>query len=465
MAFVNSSKMFAITMAIQEGGGRAKPRGVDEMAAASSATVSVGGEVFQALGAAIESRWRDQNYDEQAFPNIAAEQLAEAELNDRVTAWEAVRWVHSLPQLPIQHDVEGRFGNPPITLYSGRRFHIDIYFWVNGTTDIHQHGFHGAFQVLLGSSIHSRYGFQQEHAISERFLIGQVIFKDSELLKVGDIRKIIAGKEFIHSLFHLDRPSATITVRSHEAVTAQPQYSYLRPHVAYDPFFKQVSAVKILQSVSLLMTVDHADAEAMIGELLASLDFHTTFSVLQTVYFLGSNELEKAWGVTRAKERFHRLLEKARHRHGRLVDVIPPIVEEQKRVGDLVQRRSFITTKEHRFLLALLLNVPSRTKILELVSQYFPKQDPAETVLEWVEELSTTKVWGSSEPNVLGIKDFDNDHLFVLQKLLEGISLEQSCTGLRKQYRSKRTPSLERKLEAIAQSLRGSTVFKFLLAD
>jgi len=450
---------------MQEGGGRESPRGVSEMAAASWATVSVGGEVFAALGSTIEDRWRDKNYDEQAFPDIAAEQLAEAELNERVTAWDAVRWVHSLPQLPIQHDVEAKFGNPPITLYSGPRFYIDIYFWVNGTTDIHQHGFHGAFQVLLGSSIHTRYRFQQEHAINERFLLGQVIFQDSELLRVGDIRRIIAGKEFIHSLFHLDRPSATITVRTHGAVTAQPQYSYLRPHVAYDPLFKEVSAIKMLQSVSLLLNVDHADAEAMIGELLASLDFQTTFSELQMVYFLGSNELDKAWGVTRGKERFDRLLEKARQRHGRLVDVIPPVVEEQKRMGDLFHRRSFITAKEHRFLLALLLNVPSRRKILELVRQYFPKQDPVETVLEWLGELSTTKVFGSLEPNVLGIKDFDDDFLFVLQKRLEGISLEQSCAALRKEYRQKRTPRLESKVEVIAQSLRDSTVFKFLLAD
>jgi hypothetical protein len=34
---------------------------------------------------------------------------------------------------------------------------IEALFWVDGTTSIHQHSFSGAFQVLAGKSIHSRY--------------------------------------------------------------------------------------------------------------------------------------------------------------------------------------------------------------------------------------------------------------------------------------------------------------------
>ena len=79
-------------------------------------------------------------------------------------------------------------------------------------------------------------------------------------------------------------------------------------------------------------------------------------------------------------------------------------------------------------------------------------------------ELSTIKVWGSSEPNVLGIKDFDDDHLFVLQCLLKGLSLEQTKAALRKEYPAKRARSLERRLQEIWDSLRGATVFRSMLA-
>ena len=116
-------------------------------------------KVFSELGLSVEEAWREANYSETAFPEIASKALADARLREKVTPWEIIRWLASEPQLPRQPDIEAMFGNPPITLFCGPRFYIDIYFWVDGTTEIHQHGFAGAFQVLVGSSLHSRYSF------------------------------------------------------------------------------------------------------------------------------------------------------------------------------------------------------------------------------------------------------------------------------------------------------------------
>src|SRR5207247_11468909 len=88
-------------------------------------------------------------------------------------------------------------------------FYIDIYFWLDGTTDKHQHAFAGAFQVLLGSSIHSHYRFAVEKRINPHFSIGRLSINDVELLSAGDIKRIIPGSNYIHSLFHIDRNSAT----------------------------------------------------------------------------------------------------------------------------------------------------------------------------------------------------------------------------------------------------------------
>src|SRR5438132_840078 len=120
-------------------------------------------EEFQKLGALVEGRWKDQNYNEQLFPDIAAQALVESDLPARVDPWKIISWVHTTAALPEQQDVEGRFGNPPVTLFSGPRFYIDVYYWLDGTTSIHQHAFSGAFQVLLGSSIHSSYTFREDH--------------------------------------------------------------------------------------------------------------------------------------------------------------------------------------------------------------------------------------------------------------------------------------------------------------
>src|SRR5688500_10595300 len=214
---------------------------------------------FQELGELIEERWRAENYSEQLFPEIAAQALAEADLPSKVDPWDIIRWVHTSSTLPEQKDVPGRFGNPPITLFSGPRFYIDVYYWLDGTTSIHQHAFCGAFQVLLGSSIHSHYDFRADRILNEHFSVGELSLKNVQLLKFGDIKKILPGPQYIHSLFHLDRPSATITVRTEHTPSASVQYDYRKPNFAVNPFFRSVSTTKKLQTLGLLLGMKHKD--------------------------------------------------------------------------------------------------------------------------------------------------------------------------------------------------------------
>ena len=163
-------------------------------------------EAFQQLGAEIESLWLAQNYSEEALPAIAADALKRADLPSKLSAWDVVDWSLKQTRLPPQHDVHGKFGDPPITIYAGSRFNIDLYFWFEGTTAIHQHGFCGAFQVLLGSSIHSWYEFDLREKVNTFFEIGDIRLKVCEILEVGDVQEIWGGRQYIHSLFHLDRP-------------------------------------------------------------------------------------------------------------------------------------------------------------------------------------------------------------------------------------------------------------------
>ena len=142
---------------------------------------------FSELGALVESRWCDKNYDENLFPDIAARGLREADLTARVDPWDIIRWVHTTTELPRQIDRQGKFGNPPITLFAGPRFYIDVYYWLDSTTSIHQHAFSGAFQVLLGGSVHSNYAFKKRREINPHLLIGDISLKDISLLGKGDI--------------------------------------------------------------------------------------------------------------------------------------------------------------------------------------------------------------------------------------------------------------------------------------
>jgi len=379
---------------------------------------------FAELGALVEARWRDQNYNEGAFPEIAASALAE--MPAPVDPWEIIRWSQETPNLPEQMDPLGKFGNPPITVYVGPRFYIDVYYWLDGTTTIHQHAFSGAFQVLLGSSVHAGYRFQQDREINPHFLTGQLTLDKVSLLSQGEIREIRPGSEFIHSLFHLDRPSATITIRTYKAPSAAVQYSYLKPYLAINPFYSDASLTKKAQTVALLLRMKHADADTLIGKMIDVSDFQTAYTVLeQAFHFLCHRELEEIIGVSRSHDRFQTLLERARRRHGELADLLLPVFEEGWRQTEITRRRTEIKSPDHRFFLALLLNVPERSSLLRLVQERFPTQDSVEVVMGWIRELSATRIFGSREPNVLGIADLDDLHLLVIRALLEGCSEEE----------------------------------------
>jgi len=145
--------------------------------------------------------------------------------------------------------------------------------------------------------------------------------------------------------------------------------------------------------------------------------------------------------------------------------LILPVLEEQTRQTSIIERRGTITTDAHRFFLALLLNVPSRQKILELVKQRYPAQDPVETVLDWVEELGRTRVLGSKETNALGMPEFDDSHVFVLECLLQGLNADEIKTKAVSQYPPEQAENLITQIPALTDLLRASALFKSLLAD
>jgi hypothetical protein len=266
---------------------------------------------------------------------------------------------------------------------------------------------------------------------------------------------------FIHSLFHLDRPSVTITIRTYKAPGAPVQYSYLKPFLAVNPFFTDASLTKKVQTVSLLLRMKHPEADRFMEDLLDESDFHTAFAVLEQAFdFLCHRELEEIIGVSRSRDRFQALLDRARNKHDRLADLLPPVFEEGWRQAEITRRRTEIKGQDHRFFLALLLNVPDRGTVLRLVKEKFPERDAVDLVVSWVRELSATKIFGSREPNVLGSAAFTDQHLLVFKGLLEGLTTKEI------EARAASTPqqaaSASSSVEDIATHLKSLPLFKSL---
>jgi hypothetical protein len=377
-------------------------------------------ELIEQLGAEVERAWRAADYDEPAFPAIARDALAGTPLAGRVTIDALIDATCELAPLPPQGELEPQFGEPAITLFAAPRFYIEALFWLDGTTAIHQHAFSGAFHVLAGSSIHTRWRFRERRRVNAQFRIGACGFAGSELLEAGATREIHPGDGFIHSLFHLDRPSVTIVVRTFHAAGFDPQLSYHPPGVALDPFHREPRRTAQLQVIDHLLRTDRERGLALAEQLVATSDFATAYSVVERQFAATPND----------RAGLGRLLAMLEATHG---EPLGPVFEERRRQQFLIARRATVWSPDHRFFLALLLNVPRRDLVLAMVAQRAPGRDPIDTVLGWVEELSAIGLAGDLAPNPLGF-EVDDAERAVLEALLRGARGEAVVAALAERY-------------------------------
>jgi len=129
---------------------------------------------FEQLGARIEAGWFEANYRESSFSDICVRALEEMSPPNTMGADAILAWAFARRRLPRQVDIDSDFGEPALTVFDGERFHISVYFWMDGTTDIHEHCFSGAFQVLEGASLHTTFSFEPKETWSDHLLLGEV---------------------------------------------------------------------------------------------------------------------------------------------------------------------------------------------------------------------------------------------------------------------------------------------------
>ena len=329
---------------------------------------------FKDLGRTVLERWKRVNFSLEKFPAIAKSTLDERPPAQHVAIPALMREFLLNDEQPLQS--QSGFGQPELIAYEHPRFYIQLLFWMDGTTDIHQHEFSGAFHVMHGSSIHAHYEFEKARPITPHLRIGDVKMKNIELLETGRTVPIISGSRCIHSLFHLDSPSVTVVVRTQHDPGTGPQFNYLPPHIAMDPMHSDTLTMRRKQLLDVMEQTDAPDYTALVGEMLRGLDFERGFFILQ-------NSMSRLRDLGQWKKS----LAVFRKKHGSLARGVEATLDEGLRRDIIKNMRGSITVPEHRFFLALLMNAPTRTELLKLVSKRFPSEKPIETVLQWCEEL------------------------------------------------------------------------------
>lgn len=342
---------------------------------------------LRALGDRVREAWRAVAFDVERFAAVAF-----AALRDDPPCVEKVEWVELVREFMRWRDPPAqfatRFGQPQITVYRHPRFYIEVLFWMDGAPEIHRHNFHGAFQVLAGSSLHVRHGFTVDRQVSQALLLGEARVESLQVLRPGDT-VAIDGARLVHSLYHLERPSVTLVVRT-SAGFAGPQYSYLPPHVAYDPFLHDPTLDKQLEVLALLRRAAPAEHVAMLVEFAGREDLYGLLRAL----IEGGAHLEEAGTLAP-------VLAAGRAVHGEAMDRVAASLARRWWEMDLVLRRARVPTPDHRFLLGLLAALPDAESIRAQVASR-TGGDPCAAIMGWIRELARTGPDGSLE--LLGVR-------------------------------------------------------------
>jgi hypothetical protein len=150
-------------------------------------------------------------------------------------------------------------------------------------------------------------------------------------------------------------------------------------------------------------------------------------------------------------------------RHGSSADGLAAVFAHRERLREIVRRRTYITNAEHRFFLALVLNVDGRESIFSLVKTRYPDSDPVDKILDWTYELAQTRVVGVNAANALGIDNFDDIDLSILENLLRGKSEDGMRESIAAEYSPEKlaTIDLTEKLDRI----KGSAIFRPLVIE
>lgn len=409
---------------------------------------------FQKLGDAIAAELgegREAVYSH--LERVAARQLGAFNPSAHITHDELVDYVLSADILCKQADLDGKFSEPPVSLYNGSDFDISALIWLDGTTTIHQHAFCGAFHVLSGSSIHCRYQFEaaQSPTPMHRAFTGRLQLLDLEVLHAGDTRIIARGSDFIHSLFHMNRPSVTIVIRTiTDDHRREVQYDYRWPGLAFDPFQRHAPTIRKLQYLRMLRSLNEEAALVHLQRVLANADLLLAYLLIsEQMRISASTEQARALSAlcTELPVDDRELLFQATH-------------------NDLLSRsvinfRRKLHDPGHRFLLALLLNVFDRQELLRLVQREFRVADPVEQVMTWIAEMTgNTDRFG----NLIEL-DFNRTELRMLAGMFCGGGLESILADFSDHYGAAEVATQRKSLCALFIALKDCALFHHIFAN
>lgn len=335
-------------------------------------------EIIDKLAKTINGRWRQKKFARSRFAQIAADALTEFRLHETLPYGKLAGRLAGAASLPAQHDTVDRLNLPKyaFTLYSDKRFYVDLFAWFNASMVVHDHDFEGAFVVLEGKDLHGTYAFDVKETLGKHLRTGSLRSLDAVVLSRGDVTQVLSGEDLIHAVWHLTHPTVAINVRTHAHPRRQ-GYSYFRSGLSSsypESASRDELCLKRMQMINYLSLSGADETDAYARDIIAK------DSPINTYHYI-----ERYLALRHRDDVIADALDKKRKKSGAWVDVLRRHFLEQDPYHQVHWKT--VVKEEHNFLLSLLQTFPRKRDILAHVADYAPGGNAAEKVRGWLKEI------------------------------------------------------------------------------
>ncbi|GEM_PF-3634064 len=211
------------------------------------------------------------------FPDFALKALQEmntAPLKDP----QIVSQIIASHDWPEQHFKSATFADLSFTLFRNEHFFLDLYIWNHQDTNIHDHHFSGAFQVIQGESFHISYNFIPEEQLTPWLEKGRLKVVEKTNLTAGETRKIDFNDKFIHQNLHSTNPCLTLCLRTkdHPHILLN---SYCNGGLKIGLYRSHINDIKALEAISYLTQFKNS-SDTEITEIITMVSDHALYSIM-----------------------------------------------------------------------------------------------------------------------------------------------------------------------------------------
>lgn len=306
------------------------------------------------LGDAINNTWKKHGFRQNLFPEIATELLKKEFLHKKYQPDDVINLALSPHSFLSSYQANSLFGDLQQVVYKTDRFYIEVLYWVDGLTSIHDHAFSGAFLVMSGGSINVEYNFKLKEEINANFIFGELTTKTIKKLVPGDVVPIYSGNQFIHSVFHLSNPTVSIVVRTFRDNNTTLQLDYRGRHLA---LVESISPI-LIKKIQALRFLQNGKFSLFISEFYKA--------------YLGAAIDERYW-LLRAFYRFisekNELLTLINKSDDPELSILVNVLNDEAGQSALINLRNKVQQADLKYFLAVLINLPNWVDINKYIHE------------------------------------------------------------------------------------------------